>query len=99
MKRIKEGFEVFTEGFANPEVVAALAYNRDFFTPLLSAMNEKIATIEITGHIQDGAVQIGATRLSSIAFDRESLKDISKNSQSFLSRVPPYIRGLFDDQK
>lgn len=99
IKRTKEGFAVYTDGFENAEVIGALAYNRDFFSPLLSAMNGSVNTIQITATISQGRLQLGSTQVSSVSVDTTDLKDTSKDGGNFLTRVPNYIRGLFADQK
>jgi hypothetical protein len=98
IKRISEGFEVFTEGFENPEVIGALAYNRDFFSPLLSVMNDRVNTIELSVQIANGKVKADSVALNVVNEPRASLARQATTSSTFLSRLPPYIRGLFADQ-
>jgi len=105
VKRIKEGFAVYTDGFESSNVIAALAYNRDFFTPLLSVMNENltvggelVTTVELTATVVDGAIQKDSARISLVRVNDGALKKEAVEGSSFLSRVPNYIRNLFADQ-
>lgn len=99
VKRIKEGFEVYTDGFESANVIAALAYNRDFFTPLLSVMGENVSTVEFSAVVENGSIQKESARLSVVEVNDKALKKASVEGSSFMSRVPNYIRRLFADQK
>lgn len=98
VKRIKEGFAVYTDGFESSDVIAALSYNRDFFAPLLSVMSEKVSTVEFTATVTDGSIQKDSARLSVVEVNDGALKKASVEGSAFLSRVPNYIRSLFADQ-
>ena len=98
VKRVAEGFEVITNGFANPEVVAALAYNRDFFNPLLSVLSGKTEAIQITAQVTDGQLVAGSAKIYT-ALSEQLGGDTAQKGISVKSRVPPYIRELFRDQQ
>lgn len=99
VKRIKEGFEIFTEGFNQSDVVAALAYNRDFLSPLLSVLNENVNTVNLTTEIVAGKVNNSSTKITVENIDTKILRQTAEDvSGTILTRLPQYIRGLFADQ-
>ena len=98
VKRVAEGFEVITNGFANPEVVAALAYNRDFFNPLLSVLSGKTEAIQISAQIVDGQLGAGSAKIYTASIEQPG-DDTAQKGIKVKSRVPPYIRELFRDQQ
>ncbi len=76
-----------------------LAYNRGFFSPLLSSMPKAGEAIQISIAINQGKMQTSDTRVSAVAIDKEDLTARAETAYSFISRIPGYIRGLFNDQK
>lgn len=99
VKRVGDKFEIYTTGFENSDIVASLTSNRDFITPLLSILQSDDSSVKITATIAQSAVQVGKTRIDAAAVERSELKElVGRVNGKFLSRLPNYIRSLFDDQ-
>ncbi len=96
--RTEKGYDLFTDGFESPELIAMLSYNRDFFAPLLSVTPKMGEAIQISANVAQSKL-VGQTHVSSVVVDRSAMLANSENGFSFISRIPGYIRGLFSDQK
>lgn len=96
--RTEKGFDLVTEGFESPELIAMLAANRDFFTPFLSIISKKDDALKISMVINQNKLQPRSIRTTVAGSDSRLLEVENSNLSAFLNRVPTYIRKLFNEQ-